>query len=330
MNWARIVLLSIRLNIIKAGARFVKKIFFLYNQNIMSDLIQANLVLEGGALRGIFTAGVLDALDEKSLMFEFVIGVSAGACMGVSYISGQRGRNREILRRFGRDPRYFSLRNFLREGNLFSAQFVYEEIPQKLIPFDFQAFEQSPVRFTAVATDCATGQAVYLQNKVNMTPAIRASASMPFVSKPVELDGGLYLDGGIADSLPVEYSMQNGHSQSVVVRTRPKGYLKKENPHLARLLKAVLPNNPRLAEALGQRSAVYNRELALVDKLEAEGKCLVVYPPENLKVGRLERNWEKLDNLYQAGYQAGLHLAEKLPAFLAQEPQDLRVQGTVR
>ncbi|MDR2429250.1 MAG: patatin family protein [Candidatus Margulisbacteria bacterium] len=284
----------------------------------MSELVQANLILEGGALRGIFTAGVLDALDEKNLLFEFIIGVSAGACMGVSYISRQRGRNREILRRFGRDPRYFSLRNLLREGNLFSAKFVYEEIPQKLIPFDFQTFEQSPARFIVVATDCATGQAVYLQDKRNMTPAIRASASMPFVSKPVKLASGLYLDGGIADSIPIEYARQHGHAQSVVVCTRPKGYLKKENPHLLHLLKAVLPNNPRLAEALSQRSAVYNRELALVDKLEAEGKCLVVYPPENLKVGRLERNWEKLDSLYQAGYQAGLELVSKLPVFLAQ------------
>jgi predicted patatin/cPLA2 family phospholipase len=283
----------------------------------MSELVQANLILEGGALRGIFTAGALDALDEKNLLFEFVIGVSAGACMGVSYLSKQRGRNREILRRFGRDPRYFSLRNFLREGNLFSARFVYEEIPQKLIPFDFQTFEQSPARFTAVATDCATGQAVYLQDKVNMTPAIRASASMPFVSKPVKLGDGLYLDGGIADSIPVEYAMRHGHAKSVVICTRPQGYLKKENPHLLPLLKAVLPGHPRLAEALNRRSAVYNRELALVNKLEAEGKCLTVYPPENIKVGRLERNWEKLDNLYQAGYQSGLELAQKLPAFLA-------------
>ncbi|MDR1453713.1 MAG: patatin family protein [Candidatus Margulisbacteria bacterium] len=283
----------------------------------MSELVQANLILEGGALRGIFTAGALDALDEKNILFEFVIGVSAGACMGVSYISRQRGRNREILRRFGRDPRYFSLRNLLREGNLFSAKFVYEEIPQKLIPFDFQTFEQSPARFIAVATDCVTGQAVYLQDKVNMTPAIRASASMPFISKPVELGSGRYLDGGIADSIPIEYAMRQGHAKSVVVRTRPKSYLKKENPHLLPLLKAVLPNDPRLAEALSRRSAVYNRELALVDQLEAEGKCLAVYPPENLKVGRLERNWEKLDNFYQAGYQAGLELAQKLPAFLA-------------
>jgi predicted patatin/cPLA2 family phospholipase len=311
-------ILTVHKTIINFKAKFVKIFVILYNTFLMSELVQANLVLEGGALRGIFTAGVLDALDEKKLIFEFIIGVSAGACMGVSYVSRQRGRNREILKRYGRDPRYFSLRNLLREGNLFSAKFVYEEIPQKLIPFDFPAFEQSPVRFIAVATDCATGQAVYLQDKANMTPAIRASASMPFVSKPVELNGQLYLDGGIADSIPIEYSLRHGHAKSVVVRTRPQGYLKKENPRLLRLLKAVLPNNPQLAEALNQRSAVYNRELVRVDQLAAEGKCLVVYPPENLKVGRLERNWEKLDNLYQAGYQAGLELAQKLPAFLAQ------------
>ncbi|MDR1997828.1 MAG: patatin family protein [Candidatus Margulisbacteria bacterium] len=283
----------------------------------MQPLINANLVLEGGALRGMFTAGVLDALDEKDLLFEYIIGVSAGACMAVSYVTRQRGRNREILQRFGRDHRYFSIRNILREGNLFSASFVYEEIPQKLIPFDYRTFEESPVRFTAVATDCATGQAIYLNNKKEMTPAIRASASMPFVSKPVPLNGQLLLDGGIADSIPIEHARREGHAKSVVVLTRPKGYLKKPVGNVA-LFKRVLKSYPALAEAMYNRAAMYNRELAVLEELEAAGQSLIVYPPPEIKVGRLERNWQKLDTLYQAGRQAGQELAQKLPGFLAQ------------
>lgn len=284
------------------------------------DLLPVNLILEGGALRGIFTAGVLDALDEKNLFCEFVIGVSAGACMGISYVSRQRGRSRKISLTYCQDKRYFSWQNVLREGNLFGVQFSYEEIPRKLVPFDYETFEKTSMRFISVVTDCATGQAEYFENdtperKKNMVQEIRASSSMPFVSKPVEINGRLYLDGGIADSIPLEYSMKNGHAKSVVVLTRPKGYLKKENKKLAPLLKTFLPRYPKLAEAMSNRSVMYNRELALVEKMEAEGKCLVIYPPEN-DVGRLERDRNKLDALYQAGYQAGLKLAADLPGFL--------------
>ncbi|GBR77267.1 patatin-like phospholipase, partial [Candidatus Termititenax persephonae] len=257
----------------------------------MTDLIPANLVLEGGALRGMFTAGVLDALDEQNLLFEYVIGVSAGACMGVSYLSRQRGRSRKITLTYCRDSRYFSWRNLLREGNLFGVRFTYEEIPRRLVPFDYTALEQSPQRFVAVTTDCATGQAVYLENdtpehKKNMTQAIRASASMPFFSKPVLIENRRLLDGGIADSIPVEYARQNGHTQSVVVLTRPKGYRKKNGGGLG-LYKAFLPRYPQLAKAMQQRSANYNRSLALLEKLESEGQCLVIYPPAHIKVSRL-------------------------------------------
>ena len=285
------------------------------------NLLPANLILEGGALRGIFTAGVLDALDEKNLLFEFVIGVSAGSCMGVSYVSRQKGRSSKITLTYCNDRRYFSWQNLLREGNLFSIKFSYEAIPRTLVPFDYKAFEQSPQRFIAVATDCATGKPVYFENntperKKDMTTEIRASSSMPFVSKPVEINGRMYLDGGITDSIPVEYSMQHGHAKSIVVRTRPRGYRKKEKASLLPIFKFLFPKYPELAKALSQRSINYNHEADLIDKLEAEGKCLVIYLPEDIKAGRLERDRSKLEALYQAGYQAGLNYAEKLPTFL--------------
>jgi len=283
-------------------------------------MLPANLILEGGAMRGMFTAGVLDVLDEKNLLFEFVIGVSAGSCMGASYISRQKGRSRNITLTYRHHPRYFGLRNLLREGNLFSAQFTYEEIPRKLIPFDYQTFEQSQQRFVVVATDCKTGQAVYLKNDTkehidNMIQSIRASASMPFVSKPVLINNMYLLDGGMADSIPIEYAMKNGYDKSVLILTRPKGYFKKTKGTLA-LFKFFMPRYPQLAEALYRRAEQYNHSLALAEKLAEDGKCMIIYPPPDIKVGRLEGNLKKLDELYQAGYKAGLECAEDLKNFL--------------
>jgi predicted patatin/cPLA2 family phospholipase len=288
---------------------------------IYMKLLPVNLILEGGAMRGMFTAGVLDVLDEKNLLFEFVIGVSAGSCMGASYISRQKGRSRNITLTYRHDPRYFGWRNLLREGNLFSAGFAYEDIPQKLIPFDYHAFEQSPQRFVVVATDCTTGQAVYLKNdtpehKANMIRAIRASASMPFVSRPVPVGNMRLLDGGVADSIPVQYAMKNGHAASVLILTRPKGYFKK-TVGAPGLFKFFMPRHPQLAEALYRRAGQYNNSLALAEKLADDGKCLIIYPPPDMNVGRLEGDLNKLDALYRAGCKAGLECAEKLKDFPA-------------
>ena len=285
-------------------------------------MLPVNLILEGGAMRGMFTAGVLDAFDEQNLLFEFVVGVSAGSCMGASYMSRQKGRSRNITLTYRHDPRYFSWRNLLREGNLFSAKFSYDDIPNKLVPFDYQTFEKSTQRFVVVATDCATGQAVYLKNdtpehKDTMIQAIRASASMPFFSKPVPIENMRLLDGGIADSIPVEYAMKTGHARSVLVLTRPKGYHKKTRGTPG-LFKFLMPRHPQLAEALYLRPEQYNHALALAEKLADEGQCLIIYPPPDSIVGRLEGDLNKLDALYQAGYKAGLECAEKLNDFLAQ------------
>ena len=286
---------------------------------LIMKLIPVNLILEGGAMRGMFTAGVLDVLGEKNLLFDFVIGVSAGSCMGASYISRQIGRSRKITLTYRHDPRYISLHNLLREGNLFSAQFAYEEIPRKLIPFDYQTFEQSPQRFVVVATDCMTGQAVYLKNDTpkhidNMIQCIRASASMPFLSKPVLIENMHLLDGGIADSIPIEYAMRNGHTKSVLILTRPKGYNKKSKGYSG-LFKFFMPRYPLLAEALYRRAEKYNHSLALAEQLAEEGKCLIIYPPEDIKVGRLEGNLKKLEDMYQAGYKAGLECVTTLTTF---------------
>jgi len=284
-------------------------------------LLPVNLILEGGAMRGMFTAGVLDVFDEKNLLFEFVIGVSAGSCMGASYVSRQKGRSRQITMDYRHDPRYFSWRNLLREGNLFGAKFSYEDIPTRLNPFDFQTFEKSEQRFVVVATDCVTGQAVYLKNdtpehKTTMIQAIRASASMPFLSKPVTVGNMRLLDGGIADSIPVEYAMKNGHAKSVLILTRPKGYIKKTigTPTLFRLFMRRYPN---LATAFYRRPERYNQSLSMAEKLADTGQCFIIYPPSDLKIGRLEGDMGKLDAMYLAGYEAGIGCVEKLKEFLS-------------
>ncbi|GHU95891.1 patatin family protein [Spirochaetia bacterium] len=279
-------------------------------------MIPINLVLEGGGMRGMFTAGVLDSLDEQNLIFDYVIGVSAGACMGVSYVSRQRGRSRQINITYCQDPRYFSYRNLLKEGNIFSVKFTYEEVPCRLIPFDFQAFEESPIRFVATATDCETGEPVYLSDKKNMSQEVRASASMPLFSRPVEVNGRLLLDGGASDSIPVRHAMEEGYSKSVAVLTRPRGYRKKprSNPYFYKIL---LPKYPKLADAMYKRPAAYNRQLEDIEELEKAGSCIAVYPPADIIVDRLERSPEKLEAIYQAGLRAGEELGKKLPGFLA-------------
>ncbi|GHV42550.1 patatin family protein [Spirochaetia bacterium] len=278
-------------------------------------MLTLNLVLEGGAMRGMFTAGVLDSLDEQNLIFDYVIGVSAGACMGVSYVTRQRGRSRNINISYCRDPRYFSYRNLLKEGNLFSVQFTYEEVPRRLIPFDYQAFEESPIHFVTAATDCETGQPVYLSNDRDMIQEIRASASMPLFSKPVEIGGRFLLDGGASDSIPVRHAMEEGHPKSVVILTRPKGYRKKIKSN-SLLYRIMLPKYPRLAEAMNNRPRVYNQQLDDIETLEKAGSCIAVYPPADIIVDRLERDREKLEALYQAGLKAGAELGKKLPQFL--------------
>ncbi|GHV14348.1 patatin family protein [Spirochaetia bacterium] len=279
-------------------------------------MLALNLVLEGGGMRGMFTAGVLDALDEQGLLFDTVIGVSAGACMGVSYVTRQRGRSRNINISYCRDPRYFSYRNLLKEGNIFSVKFTYEEVPRRLIPFDYDAFEKSPICFVAVATDCETGEPVYLSDKKNMSQEVRASASMPFFSMPVEVNGRLLLDGGVSDSIPVRHAMEDGHPKSVVVLTRPRGYRKKPKSNFY-FYKIMLPKYPKLAQAMYERPAAYNKQLDDVEQLEAEGKCIAVYPPADITVDRLERSREKLEAFYQAGVRAGMELGERLHGLLA-------------
>ncbi len=266
-------------------------------------MVSMGLVLEGGALRGQYTAGVLDAFLEAGVEFPYVIGVSAGASIGCSFVSKQHGRNNLIVDRYRNDPRYLSFRNLLTQGSLFGMDFIYDTVPHHLVPFDSQTFEASPTRFVTVCTDCDTGQAVYYEKDDDLLPVLRASASMPFLSPMVRYGGRRLLDGALADSLPWMKAVSEGFSRNVVVLTRPRGYRKKRpNPWPARLVYAA---TPRLVEAINTRWVRYNASLEAIEAAETSGEALVIRPSQSMDIGRTEKNVAKLAALYELGRQDG-------------------------
>jgi predicted patatin/cPLA2 family phospholipase len=270
------------------------------------NMLNLGLVLEGGGLRGNYTAGVLDAFLDERILFPYVIGVSAGAGMGCSYVSGQRGRNLEILRRFHGDTRYLSFRNFITTGSVFGMDFVFHQIPNTLVPFDWKNFVDSPARFTAVCTDCETGRAEYFEKRPELTAeefytTLEASSSMPYAAPIVSYNGKKYLDGAIADAIPLEKAFSEGFARNVVVLTNPAGYRKKQDPHPPDRL--FYFGRKKLIEALKTRVARYNRSLEHVEAEAQAGRAILIRPSKDLNVSRVEKNREKLERLYELGYQ---------------------------
>ena len=274
--------------------------------------MSTGLVLEGGAMRGVYTGGVLDLLMDHQLLAPYVIGVSAGACNALSYLSGQRGRNKKINIGFAQDNRYLSYRNLLRCRSLFGMEFLFHEIPDHLVPFDWPAFDANPSQLVVVATDCHTAEPVYFtkaEHRNCIIDAVQASSSMPIASQPVRLNGMLLVDGGVADPIPLQKSIDDGNERNIVVLTRPAGYRKKAN-RLAGMAKAFYRDCPALIQLMKTRHELYNRQLELVEQLEREGRVIVIRPSCTFQLKRLERNPEVLTALYDCGYQDA---AEKLP-----------------
>jgi predicted patatin/cPLA2 family phospholipase len=264
------------------------------------------LVLEGGGMRGVFTSGVLDAFMKHDLHFNYVVAVSAGACNGMSYISQQPRRARvsniDYLARYD----YIGLRHLVTQGCIFDAKLLYDKFPNSYIPFDFDTFFNSPSTFEMVTTNCLTGRAMYLQEKHNRQralDAVRASSSLPFVSKIVTVDGIPMLDGGIVDSIPVMRAMETGHSKNVVVLTRNKGYRTSGHDH--KIPHFVYKNYPRLRVVLSHRLQAYNKQLDLIDQLEASGQIVCIRPEKPMEVTRMEKDTEKLERLYEEGFMLG-------------------------
>lgn len=268
--------------------------------------MKTGLIMEGGAMRGLFTAGVIDVLMEHGIEFDGAIGVSAGAAFGCNYKSRQIGRVLRYNTKFVQDKRYGSFRNLLRTGNFYSTEFCYGEVPLRYDVFDFDTYARNPMDFYVVATDIETGQAVYHKYggwDDHGFDWIRASASMPLVSQIVEIDGQKLLDGGIADPIPLKYFQSIGYTKNVVILTQPKGYIKTPNRAMP-LIRAKYRAYPKLVEALAKRHIVYNETLAFIEEAEQNGNMFVIRPEAPLPVSRTEKDLEKLRAAYQLGRTA--------------------------
>lgn len=280
--------------------------------------MKRGLVLEGGGMRGLYTAGVLDVLTERGVEFDGLVGVSAGAVFGCNYKSRQIGRSLRYNTTYCRDPRYVSLRSLLRTGDLYEAKFCYRTLPEILDPFDSSAFAANPVEFHVVCTDVRTGRPVYHRCETGDTEDVqwmRASASMPLVSNVVRVGGMELLDGGIADSIPIAWSRAHGYDRNVVILTQPPGYRKKRSAFFP-LVKFLLRKHPRLAEAMAKRSEVYNASLDELEALERNGEVLVFRPGCKLPLSRTERNPDKLRMAHRLGREDAERRLEELRAFL--------------
>ena len=275
------------------------------------------LVLEGGAMRGLFTAGVIDVLMENGIEFPAFVGVSAGAAFGCNYKSRQIGRALRYNKRFCRDPRYCSFRSLFKTGDVFGAQFCYHEVPNTLDPFDGKAFNENPMAFYLVASDVETGKPFYKRlDRADDTAYewIRASASMPIVSRVVELDGKKFLDGGVTDSIPLAF-MERQYDRNVVVLTRPRDYQKQPASKLW-LYRLTLRKYPNMLRAVRERHLMYNEQRAHVFAQEKAGKAFVICPDKPLEVGRMEHDTEQLQKAYDTGRQTALRQLEALKRFM--------------
>ncbi|MBQ4613897.1 MAG: patatin family protein [Akkermansia sp.] len=270
--------------------------------------MKTGLILEGGAMRGLFTVGVLDVFMEQGICVDAAIGVSAGAAFGVNYKSGQVGRALRYNTRFCNDSRYCGWRCFLRDGNIFSRDFAYDEVPLKHDPFDFEAYSRNPMPFYLVCTDVETGEPVYHQYKGkedHLFEWIRASASMPLVSQFVEIEGRKLLDGGITDSIPLRYFENMGYKRNIVILTQPPMFEKKENSLLF-LIRLKYRKYPHLVRAMEQRHIVYNETLRYIEQKEQQGDVLLLRPESPLPVSRVEKNPHNLHQAYKIGRELAL------------------------
>lgn len=282
--------------------------------------MKKGLVLEGGGKRGIYTAGVLDIFMEQGISFDGVIGVSAGAIHGCSFVAEQIGRSIRYNLEYGNDYRFMSFLSWLLSGNMVNVKFCYHDLPEKLDPFDNDAFEKSPTNFYVVCSNVETGKPEYIQchNMTSEIDFLRASASLPVVSRIVKAGGKKLLDGGICDSIPVKAFINMGYDKNVVILTRPKGYHKKPSS-LQWLTKLVYRKYPNFVEAVLKRHEMYNREIQEIENLEKEGKILVIRPSRVINISKMERDLQIVKDVYDLGRQDAENALEKIKAFLSDE-----------
>ena len=280
--------------------------------------MKTGLIMEGGAMRGMFTAGVLDVLMENGLVTDGAIGVSAGAVFGCNYKSHQIGRVIRYNTEYCNDKRYASFKNLVKTGNLYSEQFCYHEVPEKLDPFNEAAFAASPMDFFVVCTDVKTGEPIYHKCRKGDAEDVlwmEASASMPLAAKIVKIGHYGLLDGGVADSIPVRFFESIGYKRNLIILTQPKGYVKKKNKFLP-AIRAKYFRYPAFVEAVADRHERYNETLSYISMLEQAGKDYVIRPPIPLEIGAMERDPAQLRRVYETGRAVAQIQVEKILDFL--------------
>lgn len=267
--------------------------------------MKTGLVLEGGGVRGIYTAGVLDVFMEHGITFDGVIGVSAGAIHGCSYLSGQKGRSIRYYKNYCNDPRFMSFKSWIKTGDIVGADFCYRELPDVLDPYDHEQFNKCNTPFYVTCSNVETGQAEYIQitDMKTQIDALRASASLPYFSRIVEINGKKYLDGGCTDSIPVEAFQELGYERNVVILTRDAAYRK--DPEMAALPKLCYRRYKAFADALLNRHISYNQTVERILELEKEGRIFVIRPAQPLNIGRMEKDPENVQRVYDIGYADG-------------------------
>lgn len=272
---------------------------------------KSGLILEGGGMRGVFTCGVLDCFMDNGIRFPYSIGVSAGACNGLSYISKQRGRakfsNIDLLQKYN----YIGIKHLLKKGNIMDFDLLFHTFPNEIIPYDYDMLANCKERFEMVTTSCRTGKACYYEEKKNadrVIDIVKASSSLPFVCPITYVDDEPMLDGGIANSIPILRARELGYDNNVVVLTRNKGYRKSEKEN--KIVSLFYKEYPAIQEAIRQRNKLYNKQISLVEQLEDAGEIVVIRPLKPIEVGRMERDIKKLMALYEEGYNLAMRNLE--------------------
>lgn len=279
--------------------------------------MNTGLILEGGGMRGVYTAGVLDFFMEKDLYFKDCYAVSAGACHAISYFSKQRGRSIKVNLDYLHDKRYCSVNSLIKTGDMFGVDMIYNIIPNKLVLFDYDTYNKFDGNFYSVVTNCETGEAEYIRinDARKDIDAVRASSSLPLLSRIVEINGKKYLDGGISDSIPIRKSIEDGHEKNVVVLTRDKSY-RKEKSKLLPVFKIKYKKYPKFLKAVENRYRVYNETLDFIDEEKKKNKAFVIQPKYHVSIGRLEKDKEKLRALYKQGYNDARDCYDDLIKFI--------------
>lgn len=280
-------------------------------------MIEAGLVVEGGGMRGVYTAGVLDYFMEKNLYFDDCYGVSAGACHISSYVSKQIGRSIKVTLDYINDKRYCSVNSLIKTGDMFGVEMLYDLIPNKLELYDYDTFNKFKGNFYSVVTNCKTGKAEYIKIKDMKKDiiAVRASSSLPLLSRIVEINGKEYLDGGITDSIPIKKSIKDGHKKNVVILTRDKTY-RKSKPKFLSFFKLKYKKYPNLVKAIENRYKMYNETLDFLEEEKAKNEVFIIQPKLPVKISRIEKDKDKLKALYNQGYEYAKELYEDLMKFL--------------